>query len=380
MRLGLVGRCLNTPHVRGMGRYVQELLRNSAGKQNFAWRIYGDDPRHPLTCPPEASATTDVFSFRGDRLHLWEQLGLPMHARRDGVDVLHCTEGALPWWQPVPTVVTLHDTLVWQEHSDSDEVRPYWDRVLPAALHRCAHVITISESSRRDIVAQWPRLASKITVIPHGISQEYLSTEKAANPGELRAAMGTTPYLVYVGGPMARKRFDWAVQVLEASLLPELHLVVCGFGAEARADASAKLSGSLRERIHFAAFLSDEHLVSLYQGAVAVLYPTLYEGFGFPAIEAQAAGAPVIFSPVSSLAELAGPLSILVDSTDLQGWCSAVHSALERRCDRPLLAAQAREWAKRFSWRHSFEAHLQVYEQAADQEAAWEARQPRSKP
>ncbi|KPF45631.1 hypothetical protein D621_17780 [beta proteobacterium AAP51] len=370
MQVGLVARCLNTDHVRGMGRYVQELLRQSATDSALHWRLYSDDPAKPLHVPPGFRGEVDVFSFRGDRFQLWEQLGLPLRVRRKPVDLLHCTEGTLPRWQPVPTVVTLHDTLAWQEHDGSAQALRYWDSWQPAALRRCAHIITISESSRRDILARWPELGSKVTVIPHGIADEYLQTSADAPQSVVQQSLGESPYLVYLGGPLARKRFDWAVRVLSSLNMPDLRLVACGFSADARHTAGQGLPVDVREKVHFAPFLADAELRALYQGAAAVLYPTEYEGFGFPAIEAQAAGAPVVFSPVSSLQELVGPLSLTAPLNDLHAWGLAVQQALSLGNSRPQLSAEARQWAQRFSWKRSLEAHLRVYDSVKPGSAA----------
>jgi len=365
MRVGLVARCLNTDHVRGMGRYVHELLRHSAAVPGLDWRVFGEDPRYPMHTPAGMRGEVDVFTFRGDRFQMWEQLGLPWRLRRHQVDVLHCTEGTLPWWQPVPTVVTLHDTLAWQEHDGSAQARRYFERWLPAALHRCAHVITISESSRKDILARWPRLEPKVTVIPHGIGDEYLQPDSPATPSAVQMGLQGAAYLVYLGGPLARKRFDWAVRVLAALKMPALQLVACGFGAGAREAALQQVPLEVRAQVHFAPFLSEPELLALYRGAAAVLYPTLYEGFGFPAIEAQSAGVPVVFSPVSSLAELVGPLALLAPADDMDAWCARVHEALALGGRRAALAQAATAWAKTFSWAESFRKHLAVYRQAA---------------
>ncbi|MFY9510536.1 MAG: glycosyltransferase family 1 protein, partial [Rubrivivax sp.] len=327
LHVGLVACCLNAEHVRGMGRYVYELVRQSDGLAPVSWTLYGEDPRRPLRQPPARQVQAKVFPFRGDRFHLWEQIGLPRQARRDAVQVLHCTEGSLPWWQPVPTVVTVHDTLAWDERPDTAVERAYLDHLQVAALHRCAAVVTISESSRRDIVAKWPRLADKLTVIPHGIADDCFLDDAAELPAALQTTVGGAPYAVYVGGPMARKRFDWALKVLADQPAQDLHLVACGFGAAARESASATVPAGLRQRVHFAPFLEDAELRRLYRGAVAVLYPTLYEGFGFPVVEAHAAGVPCLFSAVGSLAELVGPLSFVVGTEDLPAWGAALARA-----------------------------------------------------
>ncbi|MBA4218624.1 MAG: hypothetical protein C0460_14985, partial [Methylibium sp.] len=210
MRIGLVARCLNTAHVRGMGKYVMELLRHSG--TDIDWQLFADDPRHPLLHPVGPRFTPDVFEFRGDRFRLWEQLGLPLRARRLPLALLHCTEGALPLWQPLPTVVTLHDTLAFEDRPDTPADRLYWDRLIPAALQRAAHVITISESSRRDILARWPGLEPRLSVIHHGIDAAYFEPPTAPVPPMLQQALAGAAYAVYVGGPMQRKRFNWALR------------------------------------------------------------------------------------------------------------------------------------------------------------------------
>lgn len=360
MNIGLVARCLNTPHMRGMGKYVLEMLRHSS--DDIAWHLFADDPRHPLMRPEGSRFTPDVFEFRGDRFRLWEQMGLPLRARRLPLTLLHCTEGALPLWQPLPTVVTLHDTLAFEERADTAGERLYWDHVIPAALKRAAHIITISESSRRDILARWPELATRLTVIHHGIEAAYFEPSTAALPTGLQQAIGTAAYAVYLGGPMKRKRFDWALQVLASQPDPTLKLVACGFGAAAREEARKALPHELKDRVLFAEFLSDAELLALYQSAAAVLYPTLYEGFGFPAIEAQAAGVPVIFSPLGSLAELVGPLTTLVPADDLAAWTAALHDAVTLSAEaRAEQARRASAWAQGFRWSESWRRHLEVY-------------------
>jgi glycosyltransferase involved in cell wall biosynthesis len=166
---------------------------------------------------------------------------------------------------------------------------------------------------------------------------------------------------------MARKRFDWALEVLahtpRPELRPPLQLVAVGFGGKAREQALAKLPEALQGRVHFAPFLSDAELRALYRSATAVLYPTLYEGFGFPAIEAQASGVPALFSSLGSLGELIGPLAWVLPPQDRDAWVAKVQEALDLPAPtRASLAQAARQWARRFEWQASYAAHLRVYE------------------
>ena len=365
LRVGLVARCLNTEHIRGMGKYVFELIRQSTPRHGLEWVLFGDDARYGMAAPTEKPVVNDIFAFKGDRFHLWEQLGLPLRTIRRNIDVLHCTEGTMSWWQPKPTVVTVHDTLSWDERPDTPVAAFYYEHLLPAAMKKSAAIITISESSRVDILARWPWLESKLSVIPHGIESAYFTQDAGTIPEDLRAGIGGAPYIVYLGGPLERKRFSWALEVLARTEHRSLQLVACGFGSDARRIAATKLPAGLQSRVHFANFLSDSELRALYRGARAVLYPTLYEGFGFPAVEAQAAGVPVIFSALGSLKELIGPLALIVPPDDMDAWLAALTQAItlgERRAER---AGAALQWATQFSWSESFEKHLAVYQRAA---------------
>lgn len=362
LRIGMVARTLNVQHLRGTGRYVQELLRNTRPSDDVRWTVYGHDPSKPFRVPAPLLGETDVFEFRGDRFHLWEQLGLPLRARRSGIQLLHCAENTVPIWQPVPTIVTIHDAVPW---ADAGPEQHYLHDVQGFAFKRCAHVITISESSRRDIAARWPFLADRMTVVPHGIADEFFEPARTLMPAVLQQALGGAPYVLYLGGAQPRKRFAWALELLARSGRDDLHLVGCGFGAgTAPLD---KVPPALRGRVHFAPFVEDSELVALYRGALAAIYPTLYEGFGFPAVEAQAAGTPVLFSPVSSLVDLVGPLAWPVEAEDFAAWQAALHEVLSlpahARAER---AAQGIEWARRFSWRRSMERHLTIYREVLE--------------
>ena len=358
----MVARCLNTAHTRGMGKYVFELLHNSSAQQELVWVLFGNNPSLGMAAPERKTITTDIFEFKGVRFTLWEQMGVPLRAIRHNVDVLHCTEGSLSLWQPKPTVVTIHDTLSWVERPDTAGTKFYWDTLMPAALKKCAAVITISESSRTDILARWPWLENRLSVIPHGIEDAYFTEDKGRIPEDLAKTIGKAPYLVYMGGPMERKRFNWAAEVLAKTKHTTLKLIACGFGAEARRTATDKLPNHLKDRVHFASFLSDAELRALYRGARAVLYPTLYEGFGFPAIEAQAAGVPAIFSALGSLKELIGPLAMIVPPIDLDAWVAAVDQAVTMGEQRAELARAASSWVKQFEWKQSVDKHLAVYQ------------------
>src|SRR5262249_56981721 len=139
------------------------------------------------------------------------------------------------------------------------------------------------------------------------------------------------PYLLYLGGRIARKRLDRALQILELLAHPTATLVVCGVEREAEVEVRERLAPAYRSQLCFAPFVPEADMPRLYQNAAAVLYPTLYEGFGFPVLEAQAVGTPVLHSAVGSLTELAGPGSVVLPVEHVNAWVDTCRRLIETR-------------------------------------------------
>jgi glycosyltransferase involved in cell wall biosynthesis len=365
LRVGTDARCLNTNFVRGMGEYLSSVVSHISATRDVEWVFYGNRPDLPFHVPTGVmAAKTSLRDIPGDRFHLWEQATLPFQARTDHVQVLHCTATTMPLWQPVPMVVTIHDTIPW-DTGEFVPAGPYRDRLLPWAFQRCAKIITISQHSRNDISRLWPRLTDKIRVIPHGVSDDFLHCSPVPLRQTLRDIGVRQPYLLYLGGTTPRKRLDWTLELYDALDRADIGLVVCGVPRQAHDEYRQHLAPDHRARILFAPFLPAEDMPSLYQNALAVLYPTLYEGFGFPALNAQAVGTPIVMTNVSSLRELVGPNAIALAPDDTNSWLEACHSLIDRRIANPLPDTEARGWARQFDWRVSAEAHWDVYQEAA---------------
>lgn len=361
MRVGLDARTLNVRHLRGMGVYLSGVVAQLDERRGVRWSIFSNRPDLPLHLPKDVTAAPVYLrDVPGYRFHLWEQFVLPAQARYVKVDVLHCPQNSLPLWQPVPTVVTVHDRIEWDERAGW-----YLDRLLPRAIARCAAVITPSRHSAGQILQHWPAISKKLHVIPHGIGPQFLEISPSPLEPDLVALGVSQPYLLYCGGLLPRKRLNWAIELFAAIEEATLRLVVCGVPAERHSECRATLAPQLRERVRFMPYVPTQALARLYQNAVAVVYPTLYEGFGFPVLEARAVGTPVLFSPHSSLAELAGPGAVMLETEDRLAWIAALRRLLaDYRSGRPPDRA-AREWARQFSWEASAHAHLAVYRAAA---------------
>lgn len=364
MRVGIDGRCLNRAHLRGMGKALWRLLDHGARQGAVDWKVYAERPDLPMHAPASLAAAVDCFERRGHRLHAWEQVGLPLRARGHRIDLLHCPATRVPWWQPIPTVVTVHDIMPWQAPEPDWPSGFYLNRLLPRAIRKCALVITISESSRRDMLTLWPDLAEKIRVVPHGVDDRYLDLAPDPLGPTLTQAGVRAPYLLYLGGEIARKRVDWALRVFSELGDAAVQLVVCGVERTAAERVAAQVPAAVRARVVFAPFISEQDMPRLYQNAAAVLYPTLYEGFGLPALEAQAVGAPVVFSALGSLAELQGPGSVVLDPNDLTAWVEVCRKLLLERTAGSAPNTEARRWARRYSWDVCAQKHMEIYREA----------------
>ena len=364
LTVALDARCLNVAHLRGMGKSIYEFITRTSHSGAIDWRLFGDRPDQPMHVPNQGCQVS-VFETRGYRFAAWEQYSLPAAAARLRADLLHAPATTAPWWQPVPTVVTVHDTIPWQ--SDAD---PHWrpgvyrDRVLPAAYHRASAVITVSQTSRRDILARWPALQPKLHVISPGVDERYLEAVPDRRPIVIGERTVTEPYLLYLGGGDPRKRLMWALQAWWTSGV-DAAMIVCGLEGSAHDRIRSSVPRNVQDRLILAPFISEDEMPRLYLRAAAVLYPSLYEGFGMPVIEAQAVGTPVLFSDVGSLSELKGPGAVVLPVDDLAAWTAAIASVLQSGTRGAGPDRIARAWAAQYSWDAYTSRTLDVYHSIA---------------
>lgn len=367
LRVAVDARCLNVAHLRGMGKSLYEFVRRTSASGAVEWHLFGNRPDYPMHVPDE-SCRVQVFETRGYRFAAWEQFSLPAAAARLHVDLLHSPATTAPWWQPVPTVVTVHDTIPWQSDEDA-HWRPgfYRDRVLPSAYRRASAVMTISDTSRRDILARWPALTPKLHIASPGVDERYLDAEPDRQPVVIDGHAVTEPYFLYLGGADPRKRLMWALQAWWSTSEPAAKMVVCGLEAAAHAQVRSSVPRHAQDRLILAPFVSEEDMPRLYMRATAVLYPSLYEGFGMPVVEAQAVGTPVVFSEVGSLTELKGPGAVVLPVDDLQAWVRTLDQLLQSRATTRGPDRIARAWARQYSWDAYAERTLAVYHSVAAQ-------------
>jgi glycosyltransferase involved in cell wall biosynthesis len=250
----------------------------------------------------------------------------------------------------VSTIETLHD--MWDERGAVDGGRySLKSHLKRRALHNAHAIVCVSESSRRELIDLWPNLASRTVVIHHGVGALSLRPLPAARE---------RPYFLFVGRRGSYKNFTVAIAGLRASALNEHDLLCFGGGPFDDDERAAIATAGLAGRVHQLGG-GDDRLAGLYAGATALLYPSAYEGFGLPLLEAMIHDCPVIAAPLTSLPEVGGDAALYADPAAPGEWGTvmariALDSAVasERR-------TAGRQRAAQFSWSKTAAAHAVLY-------------------
>jgi len=346
-RIGVDGRELR-PGVRtGIRRYVLEVLRAAAAR-GLACVVYGDRTTGLDDVPAGVSAS--VLDARWTQW--WDQVALPAALRRDGVDVFLSPYYKRPLGAPCPAVVTIHDLFFI---GYPGRRRPLYD----AAMTRLARlyaggasaIVADSEHSRRAIVQRLGIAAARIAVIPVGLGPEFRPGAPTAAQRE-RYGLGAR-YALYVGNFLPHKNLPRLLRAWAALAEPLRagHRLVLAGGDQSRRPALAALAASLRlaSGVVFPGLVDDADLPAVYGGATLVVQPSLEEGFGLPALEAMACGAPVVASRRGALPEVVAEAGLLVDPEDEGALVAALARVLGSAEERAALAQRGRARAGDFT-------------------------------
>ena len=299
--------------------------------------------------------------------HLWEQAVLPIHAGRRLL------------WSPANTgplrlrrqVLTVHDVASLEHPEWFDAKFAAWYRWLtPRLVKRVSRVITISEFSRQRLAESAKCDPSLITVIPLGVDDRFHPRQR----DEIRAVMQklripTANYVLSLGSLEPRKNLPRLMQAWSrcvARLGDDVSLVVAGAPGRTRIFRELKL-GDRPARVHTVGFVDDADLPALYSGAIALAYPSMYEGFGLPVLEAMACGTVPVASNATALPEVTGGAGLLVDVFDVEAIGHAIVSLIEDSDLRNQLRMRAIERSRLFSWERAAKLTSQVLDEALQQ-------------
>ena len=331
----------------GSGVYARSLLAALAERDDVeAWQVAG----------PARSGLPGTLG--------WLAGGARRALRARPPDLLHCPSFVTPWRLPAPFVVTVHDAGVWRFPEDHPlEWRVYDRALLTRRLRAARRVIAGSEFGRREVIEGYRLPPEKVTTIHYGIDPRFAA-----------AAAGPAPEpggrMLFPGAPAGHKNLAAVLRAMAAarpgSALGAAGLDISGARAEdfpALRDLAATLG--VGGRVAWLGHLAADALPGAMRRAALVVYPSLYEGFGFPPLEAMAVGTPVVASDRGPLPEILGDAALLVDPDDAGALGEALEAVLSRPERRAALSEAGRRRAARFTWERCAEQTVALYREAA---------------
>lgn len=272
-------------------------------------------------------------------------------------------------------IVTVHGASAFSADLQDPDRGNRIRRSFHLALDQLRAVVTVSEWSKDEIVRHFQIPREIIRVIPHGVDSKVF---RPRGPGDVPSI--NVPYLLHVGPAVRRKNLLTLVRAF-AMLAKEhrvrQHLVLAGAaGQETGALAREVERLGVASRVHFVGPVDEASLVNLYQFADAFVFPSFYEGFGLPVIEAMACGTPVLTSACSALPEVGGTAAAYFDPKDVESVAASCLAVIEDPVERASMSERGTAQASRFSWQTCSEAHLTLYKQVADAGTNDSSRRP----
>jgi glycosyltransferase involved in cell wall biosynthesis len=361
----------------GIGTYIRNLVRELAeldGENRYVL-LTGAPGKEILTGLPD---NFEVVIQRSPVYSMREQLALSWALLRLRVDLFHATHYVLPMVVPCKAVVTIHDIihLLYPKFLPNRLAFYYAARMIRRSLSRGDRVISVSETTKRDLMKYFRIGGGKIEVIHNGIEDAFRHELAVEDRDRWLKNLGVErPYVLFVGNPKKpHKNLDNVVKAYARALkmqqdLP--HRLVCvgdRTGVEFKVRQRASQLG-IEDRVVLLGHVAQEALPAVYQGAALFLFPTLYEGFGLPVVEAMASGLPVITSNTSALKEIGAGYADLVNPLDVEGMAKAVVRCLSDADHRESLKKLGRRRAQDFHWKKAAEKTLAIYRQVIGAEA-----------
>jgi glycosyltransferase involved in cell wall biosynthesis len=363
MRIGVNALYLIPGGVGGTEIYLRNLLRALAAidSSNEYFVITNQETGGAITPTAAVNFQTLTQGLRAEvrpwRL-FWEQTGLPSLARDLKLDVLFNPGFTAPFVSPCPTVTVFHDL----QHKRHPEYfrwwdLPFWRFFLYWSARRSTRLVAVSDATREDLLRFYPLKPDRIAVAPHGVEEEFFEIGKRR--GE------TDPYILCVSTLHPHKNLDRLVRAFR-HVSPH-RLVITGLrGLHTEALERNIAALGLGGRVELTGWIPREDLHRLFERAAAFIYPSTFEGFGMPVLEALAAGVPAAVSGIEPMKSIAGDAALLFDPLDDEAIARALNRLISDDALRQRLAAAGPARAAQFRWKDAAARTLAVLKQAAE--------------
>ena len=370
MRIAFDGTTL-TPGRTGVGYYTEHLLQHLAheveqtGDEIIVVSNKPIDTQRPLP--------NHVRVHEGHRFPVrigWMQMCAARALDALRPDVAHFTNGMIPIGTPVSTIVTIHDMSLRLYPQCHPVRRLLLNRpLMHVAIRDAASIVTVSDSARRDLLRLHGVPADRVSVVHEAASPAFQPIDDRAELERVRVRYNLPPrFILYVGTIEPRKNLVRLIEAFATARVRGIphHLVCVGPYGWASRDLSSRIERlGLKDLVHFTGYARFEDLPAIYNLGDFFVFPSLYEGFGLPVVEAMASGIPVITSSTSSLGEIAADAAETIEPTCTAAIAAAIVRLATDEDRRRDLAERGRRRAQMFSWAQTAKQMLAVYQRAA---------------
>ena len=353
---------------RGIGNYVYALLKSilEQDKTNkYYIYVAGKDSVHDEFSEHENVVWREI---KIKNYFIWEQIILPFYLKNDKIDVFHATGNTAPIFMPRKTklITTIHDVMYCIENEKlipkpktiyQKIGRIYRRCIVPIVAKKSCRIITISKFSKADLIKYIPNIINKINVVYEAGTKSIVGKSLSSTREK---------YILVLGAIDPRKNTR---RIIEAYALIKkqkkysyMKLFICGIDKNLGENILKKISSDVKKDISFLGFVSDEKLSDLYTNAEMFVYMSLYEGFGFPVLDAMKCKTPVIASNITSIPEIVGDAGVLVDPYNVDDISNAMIQIMESNNLRKKLIKLGELRKEEFSWEKNARETIQIYE------------------
>ena len=361
----------------GIGRYTRELI-GALSQTDFAAQfditLFSAQPpaQLPVSNPlPTHPAINHKPAFLTEKwlYRIWYRLRfpLPVQTFTGRLNLFHSPDFVLPPLAGnIPSLLTVHDlSFLHYPHTFTPALVNYLNSVVPWSVDRATHVLADSIATQEDLINLWQVPAEKITVLYSGVNGRFSPVKDPAAIDHLRIKykLGDNPWILAVGTVQPRKNYQLLIQAFAkiADRFPHNLVITGGKGWLFEDILDEVQAQGLDGRVIFTGFVDDEDLPAMYSGATVLAFPSLYEGFGLPILEAMGCGTPVINSDASCLPEVTGDATVQLPPEGIDSWADGLAHILADDALRDELISKGHEQIKTFTWQRSAGQLLSIY-------------------
>ncbi len=340
----------------GIGTHIFNLLKalSKIDKDNIYFLIGYKDSKLP-----ELGENFHLITTTAGKYSITEHIKIPAILKKIGCDIFHSPHYVVPFFYRGKTTATIHDVihLIFPSYLPKKIYRVYAYSQIKRTLKNSNTVFTVSHSSKKDILSFFPWAEKKIQVVYNGVDERFFEEDKKELVEKVKKELGR--YALYVGNTKPHKNLEMVIRAMK-KIKGKLKFLIVG-GNPTKELLSFIEKENCKDDVIFKGFIPFEELSAYYKASEVFIFPSLYEGFGLPPLEAMAKGIPVLSSSAPSMPEILGNGAIYFDPRSVESLVEALNKIIENKESREKMSLEGKKIAKKYSWNESANKILQFW-------------------